>query len=510
MRFLKYIKLNNYINLKHAELKGLKDLNIIIGPNNCGKTSFLSAVNLLGRLEFGKHGQNFSCGTCNASIRKNENIQSVRGSINVREKYLTKGNVRAVFGYNKSEIMKVVPRFSERQNGILTSFRNDPNISNHLTSEFTQENLEMKEKSRQLVAEHVSPIIWNEVTTNLFGHILFCPDERLQNYKGNTIPKHIESKNFATLEDTRLIEFINKIADSKILDIRRSLELVRHVENQRFNTPIAEQGSGVKSIICVMADIISATETKILLVDEPELGLNPSGKHEFLKFLMEQSKDKQIFLATHDPTFVNPILWNRENVSVYLFSTIKDEFVKVNLVQSKQDPNTFAGFLPHTTSLKQVHIYVEGTTDVYIFQMFLNRYVKEKFKEDWYRILNKIGIFHLGGDFWSHLLYTIPKSPYSSIVILDGDKMNTLRTVIEKYSKIDEGRFKLCTVSDLPNLDKMKPCPIYLLTSPQIEDCLEPRPTSKDEGPVIAYKMDYVPPEIEKLFDAVFRKANLE
>jgi len=32
------IEIWNFRNIKHVKLEGLKDLNIFIGPNNCGKT----------------------------------------------------------------------------------------------------------------------------------------------------------------------------------------------------------------------------------------------------------------------------------------------------------------------------------------------------------------------------------------------------------------------------------------------------------------------------------------
>ena len=521
MRFIKDVHLHNYLNIKHAKLEGLKDLNIIIGPNNCGKTSLLRAVDLLSRIEFSRTSPSYGCPICENVFQQDSNVHSARGSITVREKYLEKARVRAVFRYYRTEIEEIMPELSERQNKILTNATFDAKTKDHLKKEFGKERLVMQEqKGGGLLSEHCSPIIWDRVKERIFAHILFCPDERLQGYKEKSIPDYVSSKNLTASQESRIIKFLKDIIDPKMIDIHHNLDLVRDVENKAFTTSIDEQGSGVKSLFCLMADILSERQNRLVLIDEPELGLNPSGKHAFLKFLIEQSGDKQIFLATHDPTFVNPILWNRENVSVYMYSVINGNFVKVNLVQSKQDPSTFAGFLPHTTSLKQVHIYVEGTTDVYIFQMFLDKYVKERFKENWYHILSKIGIFHLAGDFWRHLLYTIPKRPYTSIVVLDGDKKEIAKEVVDKYGTIEMDRFQMFDSLDELKHEKRRrkpiipmPCPIYCLKNSEIEDYLETRyetrPLFKEEGPSIAYEMQHVPPEIEQLFDAIFQMANI-
>ena len=538
MHFLKYIRLNNYLNLKHAKLEGLKDLNIIIGPNNCGKTSVLRGISLLQKIRFGKYPPSIDCKDCREGYDKSANILAISGELDEREGYLGKPKAKIVFRFDIDEIEKSFPNIIEKRDNILNEddvfalIESDKaedsemyelfNASiKHRKSEFAKANIILKEKTnRKLVPEHISFLIDKEFRRKILQHILLCPDARLQNYKGVSIPEHIRAKNLSTTENSRLIGFLRDFVDPNLTDIRQNLELIRDMEGNRFDTAIAEQGSGVKSLICLVADILSEKQTKILLIDEPELGLNPSGKHAFLKFLLEQTKNKQIFLATHDPTFVNPVLSNRENVSVYLFSIINNEFVKVDLAQSKQDPNTFAGFLPHTTSLKQVHIYVEGTYDVYIFQMFLDKYVKKRFKEDWHRILNKIGIFHLGGDFWSHLLYTIPKSPYSSIVILDGDKEEIAKQVVSKYATIEKDRFQVFdSLDELKNEKKQKkpiiptPCPVYCLKRPKIEEYLETRlgtmPISKEEGPAIAYEMKDVPTEIEVLFDAIFQMAGV-
>ena len=183
-----------------------------------------------------------------------------------------------------------------------------------------------------------------------------------------------------------------------------------------------EEGSGLRSLVCLIAEMLSARDAKILLIDEPELGLNPYSKLEFLRFLLEETSSRQIFVATHDPTFVNPVLWKGYNVSFYIYSVLKEEFVRVNINENREDPGTFCGYLPHTMSLKGVHIYVEGSSDVYIFGVFLRKYLKQA-RKNWSSILHNIGIYHLGGDNWPHFLYTTPNSPpFKCIIVLDGDK----------------------------------------------------------------------------------------
>jgi hypothetical protein len=347
--------------------------------------------------------------------------------------------------------------------------------------------------------------------------LIFCPDARLDYYKGLNVPDYIRSKNLAASEFELIIRFLRDLVDMKLTDMRQNMDLIRLVEDKKFDTTIAEQGSGVKSLICLVADILAGSQNKILLIDEPELGLNPSGKQAFLKFLVGQCNEKQVFISTHDPTFVNPLLWDNQGVAVYLYSAPERKFVRVNLKESENDPDTFAGYLPHTTSLKKIHIYVEGSLDVYIFQIFLEKYLKATFFDNWYEIINKIGIYHLAGDFWSHLLYTIPEKPYFSIVILDGDKSSVAPSIIEEYDSIWKNRFKFFSsayeLAKARRIEKKSeqqmPIPVCCLLKATIEDYLDPKPSVKRDGPIVARQMN-VPTEIALIFSAFFRLAKIE
>lgn len=312
--------------------------------------------------------------------------------------------------------------------------------------------------------------------------VLNVEDLRLSTYKGKSISEYLlTSRRFAITDQQKLIKFLQSTADPNISNLeqipisetKQALNLITRGISASMN----EQGSGVRSAICLAWDIIATKDGSILLIDEPEMGLHPSAELELLKLLIEESKGKQIFLATHDPTFVNPVIWdeNKERISVFLYSPPKEEFMNVDLGHDA-NPVLFAGFLPHTESLKPVHLYVEGGSDVYIFQTWLQKHLKKAHEPLWLQTYNNIGIYHLGGSNWKHFLYTVPSNPYNCLVILDGDKKREAKKVGEKYkTMIKASRFKFCN-----NTKEIKKCllnkgtPIYCLEKKEIEYYLDP------------------------------------
>jgi len=472
MIIIKCLKIKNYRNVKHADLNDLKGLNIFIGPNNCGKTNILELINQLSELERGE-AYGYRCPECN-EIKQKERIEGVYLSLREEDKYLKEKSTELDILFNEDEINKLVPDVLEKQNKKLGKIIEK--INNHLKKEIILK-YDQEIRVHRLHAFHLSPFIHKDIIEEIKGSILYCPEQRLQNYKGKDFRRHIIDMKLTGAQWRKWIHFL-KIIDPKIDDYKDE-DLVRKIEGKNFVTSILEQGSGVRSLICLAGDILFSDD-KIILIDEPELGLNPFVEQEFLKFLLEQSRTKQIFIATQDPTFLNPNLWKKDKVSVYLYSLIDEKFIKIDLDQNQADYSTFGGFLPHTTSLKDIHLYLEGTSDVYIFQIWLDKYLKERYPIDeeidkenaWKRrsILNRFEIYHLGGSNWKHLLYTIPKSPYKCVIVLDGDKREETKNICEKYNKseINASKFRVCQKIEDVYFEEEKH-PIYCLE----KDCIE-------------------------------------
>lgn len=526
MIILEGIRIQNFRNIKGANFeKKFGDLNIFIGPNNCGKTNILKAINVLSKIIYNET-QKFHCGACesaknvhNESFPKLKKIVGISYEFNENDLFNKRNDYEIKLKFNSdithvdNEFFDELPnRMGERRSSIAQHLQNIKNEDENFNT------ITLICKNREIFSEHLSASYETRILEKIKNSILFCPEQRLNRYKDKSIRDYIKTTLEGALEYRDLSKLLKKLVDSKISDIvPRNIDIKK---TNDFIDTIDNQGSGIRSLICLACDIMSTKEGSIILLDEPELGMNPSSKHAFLEFLLKESESKQIFISTHDPTFVNPTLWrnfkfenNRKpKVSIFLYSLVEGKFVNVDLNQNKHDPETFGGYLPHTTSLKEKHIYVEGASDVYIFQIFLQKYLKNTHKKNWFVRMNKIGIFHFGGGFCGHLLYTIPKNPYKSLIILDGDKRDKAKSVCDEYERANFSNipdFRFCeSLEDIEKcLEEGDPFPIYCLEKECIEKYLDPERNCKSsnydkkKGAKTAEEMKKVPEEIKKLFE---------
>lgn len=498
-RIITGIRVENYRQLRSAKLEGLADLNIFIGPNNCGKTSVLLAIEILSRIDVGAYP--FSCKTCAQLPAEKLELTNAFAPVPREDHYLREAPVTLSYSLNETIIDELVPGIPKRLRESLRSA-----VPGHDFSTITFRG----PIGLGTVMEHASIFSHRYILDEIKRSVLFLPEERLQSYKNKSFTDYLKEKNFRGAQLQKLTKFLSELIDPAISDFTSSFQLIRHLEKKEFTTNFQEQGSGVRSMLCLMSDIIGYDNAKIILVDEPELGLNPISKQRLLRFLVEESVNRQIIVATHDPTFVNPILWSAPNTAVFLYSLFKKQFVKVDLEGRKEDPETFAGYLPHTVSLKRLHIYVEGTSDVYILQVFLQKYLRSR-SVNWLDDFNRIGMYHLGGDFWSHLLHTIPESPYLPVVILDGDKRELAREVCKEFnSSVATATSQFELAEEPEDILHGKARKVYCLQRKCLEEYLDPKPNYQDQsydkkkdGVRIAEEMSSVPDELRLIFEAI-------
>lgn len=533
MKFLTDVEIKHFKNIEHAHLKGLSHVNICIGPNNCGKSNLLRAINKLAFIERGADIRPF-CKTCNHIVNESNWFFSWVCAKDSRDAYENKLEPEIIFSFNEIYLKS----FEQYQNSVDKLLQRSKQLYDKLTH---IKGISIEKKDIASIANFVQHVgedwgnkislqgykgsagfrslhgsLMNQTTVNeIKTGILECPELRLEGYKGQKIVEYIKNKDLIDTDLRSVQEGVRNIVDSNLTDYKAtSLSYIRGPNG--FLTPISEQGSGVRSVVCLMSDAISEKDKKIILIDEPELGLNPAAKRELMDFLKEETKEKQIFIATHDPQFANPKLWSDREPSVYLFSIFKNEFVKIDLNMNAEDPNTFAGYLPHTMSLNDFHLYVEGKYDVYIHQIFLRKFLEvnsDKLRSknlSFYTIWNRVGIYHLAGRFWRHLLHTVPKKPYRALLLFDGDVKGEIQLVIKKFkeNRLENLPDFIFTdkISSISSVDT-NAIPAYCLSKDKIEDYLKPKPQSKSQGPEIAMQMKAkeIPAEFDQIYNEILR-----
>jgi len=83
---------------------------------------------------------------------------------------------------------------------------------------------------------------------------------------------------------------------------------------------IKELGSGIEIILTILLlkSIAGVSNGKIIyLIDEPELHLHPKAQKKLLDLLLEESKDKQVFISTHSPYMFNGAIGEGANLLIF-------------------------------------------------------------------------------------------------------------------------------------------------------------------------------------------------
>lgn len=138
-------------------------------------------------------------------------------------------------------------------------------------------------------------------------------DELLKNIAGQYFQTVIDTTQKGLGKDlaVELKEFFGKESYEDIkLDI---VNILRPFTNGFFalrkdddlsQIEIKDLGSGVEMVLTLLLLRRTATVSKgsiIYLIDEPELHLHPKAQEKFIQLLLEESKDKQVFISTHSP-----------------------------------------------------------------------------------------------------------------------------------------------------------------------------------------------------------------
>ena len=272
-RHISQINIKNFTCFADAEAKGLKKINLIVGPNGCGKTYFLNAIDILAQKQ--------------KSPDKEKEIASI----------IYRDIIRITYNADYYD------PFDDKARGY------DPSLIN-LTTYFGNNNdaiissddcqVVIDDKMRKLVSSLVRSIHYNSRgrNYNLFDNILYIYNRQQHNL---LLARCISGITKSVASEDEFVKHL-KLLVPKIDHIRTDGKggLLVAIEGQDMRLPLSSQGYGAVRFALFSA-LLQGQKNGVFGIDELENGLHYDKYEPVSENLMRACLDynTQLFVTTH-------------------------------------------------------------------------------------------------------------------------------------------------------------------------------------------------------------------
>lgn len=347
MAFLKAVNIKSFRGIRNLAIQNLGAINLIVGDNNCGKTSALEAIELLrtsGNLAnlyrvarqresltvFGVNSI-FDSFVCMFPHDGSEMKIEVEGICN-SEKILCQisGKQERVL-LDAKELDRAVLRQNEGISGELETDVFNGKIETMFGNDTRNENISINRYSRVSGTPSSAKDKFNIVYVAPFEHL-----------RGNVLSQIVRNESYKKICLKALQLFDRNIEDILILrsDVgNRPVEYIKH--SKLGNMPLATYGDGIKKVL-VLANAIAAAAGGILLIDEIETAIHKKYYDDIFRFVIKACKafGVQVFITTHSIEAIDGIL----ATSDYDTQDEEDDIKVVTL--KRENDSTFSRVLP--------------------------------------------------------------------------------------------------------------------------------------------------------------------
>ncbi len=354
---LEQVVIENYKNICADELK-LENLNVVVGPNNSGKSNFMQIFSFLNHIINGSGDEiktEFGEGYFNdfGRIISNNQLTEKKGSIKIAIRFLntldeTQYNYQIKLGWNKSDPYVYVHHIDEesfdykdihktgppinifsRVGKKIKLGSNIPKILDEIPRNVSVANVLKMVISKNSKHTHyvnglkaLDKILKTE--TIYFSNIELTKSasKRLSKYGGRTVAfdflnaiRNLEKDKikYSFLKETlfnilKIDDIIILALGNKRLDKDTNLEdefvvAFNHLGNLKM---IDELSDGSVLLIALITMIISSKQD-IIFIEEPENSLHPKALVDLMSFLSGFLDEKQFFIATHSIPIINRV-----------------------------------------------------------------------------------------------------------------------------------------------------------------------------------------------------------
>lgn len=368
--FLKEVHLCGYKSIDDVKIEFQKGLNIIIGKNAAGKTNFLkflskslslnyNELNNFSSNLFFKNGRDISIKT-KRNIEIDELFQKAKLDSNI-DATLTIG--KKVIKDKKDKDSNFGDKLNDNKIVFDSTFLchgipNDYLIVDKPFS-FKIEKGKLSSEISSLFRAQSNPYFLKSIAIDILLETFRIEHVDIESIKKdlNKIFEKIELlKNilsrYSPIEDIRFSENYNVfLEEDKEVFTFNNLFLEFKVDGNWL--PFASLSDGTKRLFYIISEVHeyptsnvrpSSNGTyygiedinRIILIEEPELGIHPHQFHKLIEFLKEESERKQIIITTHSPQALDALDENEFNRIIIAYSKNSKEGTKLRHLNEEE------------------------------------------------------------------------------------------------------------------------------------------------------------------------------
>lgn len=305
MNYLSYLNIKHFRGIKDLELKDLSTINIIVGDNNCGKTSLLEAITLM------ESPDNIKNMLLNVSKRDNSNASKFDLFLDMFPK--EQFNERSI--HLKSTINDYKNDLKIRGN--INEVIDFDNNNIEVESKIFEGNIILKQDNEDILNKDIciqdNKLLRLSASQNIINMIYVTPYDH---FKEDLLNRTIDIiKDGDKQEIVSLLNiFDNNILGFEILPNINNSTTIYINHNKYGLMPLSSFGDGVKKVITLASAIVSSKDS-ILLIDEVETAIHKNMISEVFNWFIKScfKYNIQLICTTHSLEVIDSIINNMDN-----------------------------------------------------------------------------------------------------------------------------------------------------------------------------------------------------